>query len=54
MIGRRLSGLGGGRGSGNEKRLRVGGGGTRTNSRTVRGNVRKTVTSGRNPAAKPT
>ncbi|OHA63874.1 MAG: 30S ribosomal protein S13 [Candidatus Wildermuthbacteria bacterium RIFCSPHIGHO2_01_FULL_48_27b] len=51
---RRLHDIGSWRGSRHAKRLTVRGQRTRTNSRTVRGNVRKTVTSGRKPAAKPT
>lgn len=51
---RRLHTIGSWRGSRHAKRLTVRGQRTRTNSRTVRGNVRKTVTSGRKPAATPT
>lgn len=51
---RRLHDIGAWRGSRHAKRLTVRGQRTRTNSRTVRGNVRKTVTSGRKPAATPT
>ena len=51
---RRLHDIGSWRGSRHAKRLTVRGQRTRTNSRTVRGNVRKTVTSGRKPAASPT
>ncbi|MDP2930700.1 MAG: 30S ribosomal protein S13, partial [bacterium] len=42
------------RGLRHAKKLPVRGQRTRTNTRTVRGNVRKTVGSGRKPAAEPT
>ncbi len=51
---RRLYDIGSWRGMRHAKHLTVRGQRTRTNSRTVRGNVRKTVTSGRKPAATPT
>jgi small subunit ribosomal protein S13 len=51
---RRLHDIGSWRGSRHAKHLTVRGQRTKTNSRTVRGNVRKTVTSGRKPAASPT
>jgi small subunit ribosomal protein S13 len=51
---RRLHDIGSWRGSRHAKHLTVRGQRTQTNSRTVRGNVRKTVTSGRKPAASPT
>ena len=51
---RRLHEIGSWRGMRHAKRLPVRGQQTRTNTRTVRGNVRKTVTSGRKPAATPT
>lgn len=51
---RRLHDIGCWRGGRHAKHLTVRGQQTRTNSRTVRGNVRKTVTSGRKPAAAPT
>ena len=51
---RRLHEIGSWRGIRHAKRLPVRGQQTRTNTRTVRGNVRKTVTSGRKPAATPT
>ena len=51
---RRLHDINSWRGSRHAKHLTVRGQQTRTNSRTVRGNVRKTVTSGRKPAATPT
>jgi len=51
---RRLHDIGCWRGMRHAKRLTTRGQRTRTNSRTVRGNVRKTVTSGRKPAATPT
>ncbi|MEK7542208.1 MAG: 30S ribosomal protein S13 [Patescibacteria group bacterium] len=54
MAVRRLHDIGSWRGSRHAKHLTVRGQRTRTNSRTVRGNVRKTVTSGRKPAATPT
>ena len=51
---RRLRDIGSWRGSRHTKHLPTRGQQTRTNSRTVRGNIRKTVTSGRKPAATPT
>ncbi len=51
---KRLKDIGSWRGSRHIKGLPVRGQGTRTNNRTVRGNVRKTVGSGRKPAATPT
>ena len=51
---RRLRDIGSWRGMRHARRLTVRGQRTRTNSRTVRGNVRKTVSSGRKPAATPT
>lgn len=51
---RRLHDIGSWRGARHAKHLTVRGQRTRTNSRTVRGNVRKTVSSGRKPAAKAT
>ncbi len=51
---RRLHDIGSWRGSRHARHLPVRGQRTRTNSRTIRGNVRKTVTSGRKPAATPT
>ena len=51
---RRLHDINCWRGGRHARRLTVRGQRTRTNSRTVRGNVRKTVSSGRKPAATPT
>lgn len=51
---RRLHDINCWRGGRHARRLTVRGQTTRTNSRTVRGNVRKTVSSGRKPAATPT
>ena len=51
---RRLREIGSWRGLRHTKRLPVRGQRTKTNNRTVRGNVRKTVGSGRKPAATPT
>lgn len=51
---RRLRDIGSWRGLRHTKGLPVRGQRTRTNTRTVRGNVRKTVGSGRKPAAEPT
>jgi small subunit ribosomal protein S13 len=51
---RRLNDINSWRGSRHARKLTVRGQTTRTNSRTVRGNVRKTLTSGRKPAASPT
>lgn len=51
---RRLRDIGSWRGMRHSKRLPVRGQRTKTNSRTVRGNVRKTVGSGKRPAATPT
>lgn len=51
---KRLKEIGCWRGVRHIKRLPVRGQRTRTNNRTIRGNVRKTVGSGRKPAAEPT
>jgi len=51
---KRLRDVGSWRGLRHQKRLPVRGQRTSTNTRTVRGNVRKTVGSGRKPAASPT
>lgn len=51
---RRLKEIGSYRGSRHAKRLPVRGQRTKTNSRTVRGNVRKTMGSGRKPTAQKT
>ena len=51
---KRLKDVGSWRGIRHIKRLPVRGQRTKTNTRTVRGNVRKTVGSGRRPAPKPT
>jgi small subunit ribosomal protein S13 len=51
---RRLRDIGSWRGARHSKRLPLHGQRTRTNSRTVRGNVRKTVSSGRKKASSPT
>jgi small subunit ribosomal protein S13 len=51
---KRLKDIGAWRGLRHAKKLPVRGQRTRTNTRTVRGNVRKTVGSGRKPAAEPT
>ena len=51
---RRLRDIGSWRGMRHSKRLPVRGQRTKTNNRTVRGNVRKTVGSGKKPAASPT
>ena len=51
---RRLRDIGSWRGSRHARHLPVRGQRTSTNSRTIRGNVRKTVTSGRKPPATPT
>jgi len=51
---KRLKDIGTWRGSRHAKRLPVRGQRTKTNTRTVRGNVRKTMGSGRKPAASPT
>ena len=51
---RRLRNIGSWRGSRHAKGLPVRGQRTKTNSRTRRGNVRKTVGSGKRPAASPT
>jgi small subunit ribosomal protein S13 len=51
---RRLHEIGSWRGGRHAKKLPVRGQRTRTNTRTARGNVRKTVTSGKKPAASPT
>lgn len=51
---KRLKDIGTWRGSRHAKKLPVRGQRTKTNTRTVRGNVRKTMGSGRKPAATPT
>jgi small subunit ribosomal protein S13 len=51
---KRLKDIGSYRGSRHSKRLPVRGQRTKTNSRTMRGNIRKTAGSGRRPAAKKT
>lgn len=51
---KRLKDIGAWRGLRHTKRLPVRGQRTKTNTRTVRGNVRKTMGSGRKPAASPT
>ena len=51
---KRLKDIGTWRGSRHAKKLPVRGQRTKTNNRTVRGNVRKTMGSGRKPAAAPT
>jgi len=51
---KRLKDIGTWRGTRHAKRLPVRGQRTKTNTRTVRGNVRKTMGSGRKPAASPT
>ncbi len=51
---KRLRDIGAWRGMRHAKKLPVRGQRTKTNTRTVRGNVRKTVGSGRKPAATPT
>jgi small subunit ribosomal protein S13 len=51
---KRLKDIGAWRGSRHAKGLPVRGQRTKTNNRTVRGNVRKTMGSGRKPAATPT
>ena len=51
---KRLKDIGSWRGSRHIKKLPVRGQRTKTNTRTIRGNVRKTVGSGRKPAATPT
>ena len=51
---RRLKDIGAWRGLRHMRKLPVRGQRTKTNTRTVRGNVRKTVGSGRKPAATPT
>ena len=51
---KRLRDIGAWRGLRHAKKLPVRGQRTKTNTRTVRGNVRKTVGSGRKPAAEPT
>jgi small subunit ribosomal protein S13 len=51
---KRLKDIGAWRGNRHMRGLPVRGQRTKTNSRTVRGNVRKTVGSGRKPAATPT
>ncbi len=51
---KRLKDIGSYRGIRHSRRLPVRGQRTRTNSRTIRGNVRRTMGSGRKPAATPT
>jgi len=51
---RRLRDIGSWRGMRHSKRLPVRGQRTKTNNRTVRGNVRKTVSSGKKPPSSPT
>ena len=51
---RRLRDIGSWRGMRHSKRLPVRGQRTKTNNRTVRGNVRKTVGSGKKPSSSPT
>lgn len=51
---KRLKDIGAWRGMRHARRLPVRGQQTRTNTRTVRGNVRKTVGSGKKPATSPT
>ena len=51
---KRLKDIGTWRGGRHAKRLPVRGQRTKTNTRTVRGNVRKTMGSGRKPSASPT
>ena len=51
---KRLKDIGTWRGHRHSKKLPVRGQRTKTNTRTVRGNVRKTMGSGRKPAASPT
>jgi len=51
---KRLRDIGSWRGMRHAKRLPVRGQRTRTNTRTIRGNVRRTVTSGKKPAPTPT
>lgn len=51
---KRLKDIGAWRGTRHAKKLPVRGQRTKTNTRTVRGNVRKTMGSGRKPAASPT
>jgi small subunit ribosomal protein S13 len=51
---KRLKDIGSWRGARHIKGLPVRGQRTKTNTRTVRGNIRKTVGSGRKPAAEPT
>ena len=51
---KRLRDIGSWRGLRHQKRLPVRGQRTSTNTRTIRGNVRKTVGSGKKPAASPT
>ncbi len=51
---KRLKDIGTWRGSRHAKRLPVRGQRTKTNTRTIRGNVRKTMGSGRKPSASPT
>ena len=51
---KRLKDIGAWRGLRHSKKLPVRGQRTKTNNRTIRGNVRKTMGSGRKPAASPT
>jgi small subunit ribosomal protein S13 len=51
---KRLKDIGTWRGQRHSKKLPVRGQRTKTNTRTIRGNVRKTMGSGRKPAASPT
>ncbi len=51
---KRLKDIGTWRGSRHAKKLPVRGQRTKTNNRTIRGNVRKTMGSGRKPSASPT
>ncbi|MEK7658731.1 MAG: 30S ribosomal protein S13 [Patescibacteria group bacterium] len=51
---KRLKDIGSYRGSRHAKKLPARGQRTKTNNRTIRGNVRKTIGSGRKPAATPT
>ena len=51
---KRLKDIGAWRGLRHSKKLPVRGQRTKTNNRTVRGNVRKTMGSGRKPSASPT
>ena len=51
---KRLKDIGTWRGTRHTKKLPVRGQRTKTNTRTIRGNVRKTMGSGRKPSATPT